>query len=59
MTDCYCRGAGTCPDCDGHECAGQCTCNRDGAPQDTMTYGHVNATQTRLDAWAEKWRLTR
>jgi hypothetical protein len=30
-------------------------------PQDreSVTYGHVNATQTRLDAWREKWELTR
>lgn len=54
---CYCRGVGTCYTCGGHECAGQCTCNRDGAPQNN--YGWVNPSPTRLDAWTQKQELTR
>lgn len=59
--NCYCRGAGTCPDCGGHICAGQCTCNHDGAPQTQAetTAGHVNPSTARLEAWANKQELTR
>jgi hypothetical protein len=54
---CFCRGAGICDN--NHHICEDCTCDHDGAPQETPTYGHVNATQTRLDAWQTKWRLTR
>lgn len=55
---CYCRGNATCGDCEGHICAGQCTCENDGAPQQSL-YGHANPTQDRLDAWKAKWEATR
>ena len=54
---CYCRGAGTCEECGGHTCAGGCTCNLDGAPQNN--FGWVNPSPTRLDAWTQKQELTR
>jgi hypothetical protein len=59
--NCYCRGVATCPNCEGHICTGQCTCAVDGAPhtQEAVTAGHVNPSQARQDAWAEKLELTR
>lgn len=57
---CYCRGAGVCDTCNGHACAGHCTCNLDGAPQQQLTsYGHANPSQTRLDAWTARQEARR
>ncbi len=58
---CYCRGAGTCDTCGGHNCTGGCTCNLDGAPQtqEQVTAGWVNPSTAREAAWREKQELTR
>ena len=56
--DCYCRGAAICDA--GHHVCTDCTCNVDGAPQTQATgYGHVNPSQTRLDAWTARQELRR
>lgn len=59
--NCYCRGAGTCTDCGGHICTGQCACNQDGATQTQaeITAGYVNPSIARLEAWAQKLELSR
>lgn len=54
--DCYCRGQATCEN--GHHVCTNCTCNVDGAPPEQSTgYGHVNPSQTRLDAWTARQEL--
>lgn len=54
---CYCGGHYRCEDCRRDVCF--CTCQTDGAPETTATAGHVNPSQARQDAWAEKLELTR
>lgn len=59
MNACFCGQLYTCEECGGDVC--QCTCDIDGAPQTQaqVTSGHVNPSQARLQAWAQKVELTR
>jgi hypothetical protein len=59
--NCYCQAQGICDGCEGHICAGQCVCERDGAPetQEAVTVGYVNPSQARVEAWQTKQELTR
>lgn len=56
---CYCGGHYRCDQCRHDVCF--CTCNVDGTPETRaeVTAGHVNPSQARQDAWAQKLELTR
>ena len=56
---CYCGGHYRCEKCRRDVC--YCSCATDGAPQTQaeVTFGYVNPSIARLEAWANKQELTR
>lgn len=57
---CYCGDRYRCEDCHHDVCF--CTCEKDGAPQtqaEVTAGGRSNPDIDHLNAWQEKWELTR
>lgn len=56
---CYCGGHYRCEKCRRDVC--YCKCVADGAPQsqEAVTFGYVNPSQARIEAWQTKQELTR